>query len=234
VAGAIEGLSRLECGVFSIGDADDDLWRLLRLAETRTRWIASLFDATEPGDLTEALNHNLGGSHRVACCTLWTRLPGQAWIHWSGRSQCHPMRVGPSDGGARVPLPGEPQALLLLETQRGASLVPDLLDLLQELAPGIRQVLDHWIERNEAEDQLRILQAEAHTDPLTGLLNRRALEQAVPVGSYGLICLDFDRFMAVNDTYGHEAGDRVLRRVAERSRLAVQEPPDRPKAIPPA
>ena len=214
-AGAFEGLSRLQCGVFSIGDADDDLRRLLRLAETRTRLIATLLDAIEPGDLTEALNHDLGGSHRVACCTLWARLPGQAWVHWSGRSQCHPSRVGPPDGGGRVALPGEPPALLLLETQRGASLDPDLLDLLRELAPGIRQVLDRWIERSEAEDQLRVLQAEAHTDPLTGLLNRRALEQAVPEGSYGLICLDLDRFKAVNDTYGHDAGDRVLLRVVE-------------------
>jgi diguanylate cyclase (GGDEF)-like protein len=215
VAGAFEGLSRLQCGVFSIGDADDDLRRLLRLAETRTRLIATLLDATEPGDLTEALNHDLGGSHRVACCTLWARLPGQAWVHWSGRSQCHPSRLGPPDGGGRVALPGEPPALLLLATQRGAALDPDLLDLLRELAPGIRQVLDRWIERSEAEDQLRALQAEAHTDPLTGLLNRRALEQAVPEGSYGLICLDLDRFKAVNDTYGHDAGDRVLLRVVQ-------------------
>lgn len=51
VAGAFEGLSRLACGVFSIGDADDDLRRLLRLAEMRTRLIATLIDASEPGDL---------------------------------------------------------------------------------------------------------------------------------------------------------------------------------------
>jgi len=216
VAGAFEGLSRLQCGVFSIGDADDDLRRLLRLAETRSRLIATLLDATEPGDLTEALNHDLDGSHRVAGCTLWARLPGQDWVHWSGRSHCHPSRVGPPDGGGRrVALPGEPPALLLLETQQGASLDPDLLDLLRELAPGIRQVLDRWIERTEAEDQLRALQGEAQTDPLTGLLNRRALEQAVPEGSYGLICLDLDRFKAVNDTYGHDAGDRVLLRVVQ-------------------
>lgn len=221
VAGAFEGLSRLECGVFSIGDADDDLRRLLRLAETRTRLIATLLDASEPGDLPEVLNHELGGSQRSVSCSLWLRLPPQAglapqaWIHWSGRNTSRPSPEGPPEGEGRVPLPGHPPALLLLQTREGGPLDPDLLDLLKERAPAIRQVLDRWLQRSETEDQLRILRNEAHTDPLTGLLNRRALEQAVPVGSYGLICLDLDRFKAVNDTFGHDAGDRVLLQVVQ-------------------
>jgi len=192
VAGAFEGLSRLACGVFSIGDADDDLRRLLRLAEMRTRLIATLIDASEPGDLPEALNHELGGSHRIASCSLWARLPQraglqeEAWIHWRGRSPSRPSPYGPPVGDGRVPLPGGSPALLVLETRRGEPPDPDLLDLLKELAPAIRQVLDRWLQWSEAEDQLRILQSEANTDPLTGLLNRRALKQAVPMGSYGL------------------------------------------------
>jgi diguanylate cyclase (GGDEF)-like protein len=54
------------------------------------------------------------------------------------------------------------------------------------------------------------------TDPLTGLLNRRALFDGVEDGStaMALIIVDIDRFKSVNDTHGHLVGDEVLRTVA--------------------
>ncbi|MGH7728521.1 MAG: diguanylate cyclase [Vulcanimicrobiaceae bacterium] len=64
----------------------------------------------------------------------------------------------------------------------------------------------------------------ANRDPLTGLLNRRALherllaaiEQARARGrSLTYAMIDLDDFKRVNDTYGHAAGDEVLRRVGE-------------------
>ena len=60
----------------------------------------------------------------------------------------------------------------------------------------------------------RDLRKEALTDPLTGLGNRRALEAHLPLGDYALISLDLDHFKAVNDTFGHAAGDAVLSQVA--------------------
>ncbi|GAB4065929.1 GGDEF domain-containing protein [Ancylobacter sonchi] len=65
--------------------------------------------------------------------------------------------------------------------------------------------------------QARLAQAHKHdamTDPLTGLLNRRALfdmVEAMAMGSeMAVIVFDLDRFKVVNDTYGHAVGDRVL------------------------
>lgn len=60
---------------------------------------------------------------------------------------------------------------------------------------------------------------QALTDALTGLGNRRALEQAmtdcITAGRpFGLMQLDLDHFKAVNDTMGHAAGDHVLHEVA--------------------
>ena len=60
---------------------------------------------------------------------------------------------------------------------------------------------------------------DALTDPMTGLLNRRALfdlyGQRVFGTSMAVIVFDIDRFKSVNDQYGHAAGDKVLRIFAE-------------------
>ena len=59
-------------------------------------------------------------------------------------------------------------------------------------------------------------QLQASTDGLTGLTNRRRLEveirELLRTGTpFALAVADLDKFKAINDTYGHEAGDRVLR-----------------------
>ena len=64
---------------------------------------------------------------------------------------------------------------------------------------------------------------EAHTDALTGLLNRRGLQSALRgaldprggAGGFALVHLDLDNFKQVNDRLGHAAGDRLLGDVAK-------------------
>ena len=63
----------------------------------------------------------------------------------------------------------------------------------------------------------------SRTDELTGLLNRRALMEmasTLPPETMVLVIADIDRFKRVNDTYGHMAGDAVIRMV---SRVAQAE-----------
>ena len=71
----------------------------------------------------------------------------------------------------------------------------------------------------------------AFTDPATGLANRRALDRDLEAAvsradrngcSVAVLYVDLDRFKAVNDEFGHHAGDRVLREVASRLRVAVR------------
>jgi diguanylate cyclase (GGDEF)-like protein len=76
------------------------------------------------------------------------------------------------------------------------------------------------------------LMREARTDALTGLLNRRALEEIAHLElrrsdradtPMSVILCDIDHFKAVNDRDGHAAGDRVIRAVGERLRAELRE-----------
>lgn len=63
---------------------------------------------------------------------------------------------------------------------------------------------------------LALAQRQATLDPLTGLLNRRTLEDRVRLMAaterpFAVAMLDLDRFKALNDTYGHDQGDRALK-----------------------
>jgi diguanylate cyclase (GGDEF)-like protein/PAS domain S-box-containing protein len=71
----------------------------------------------------------------------------------------------------------------------------------------------------------------AHHDPLTDLPNRAAFNECIAATvelasnsgeSFAVLCIDLDRFKSVNDVYGHETGDTLLREVARRLETACQ------------
>jgi len=72
------------------------------------------------------------------------------------------------------------------------------------------------------ERQTHELALSAASDSLTGVANRRGLLQQAeallqqPGSHHALLLLDLDRFKPINDTHGHEVGDRVLQVVAQR------------------
>ena len=84
----------------------------------------------------------------------------------------------------------------------------------------------------EIENYRHMLERLATTDPLTGIGNRRWFEttlkeEVARVRRYGtklsLIMFDIDHFKKINDTYGHDIGDKVLKEVVRRVRNIVRE-----------
>ncbi|UQZ36210.1 diguanylate cyclase [Paenibacillus sp. PK3_47] len=95
--------------------------------------------------------------------------------------------------------------------------LPQLKPHWNREADLLRQaVVIAWTDIQKQTDQLTQV---AMTDPLTGLTNRRSLENSINQAiaarmPFSLIVLDIDKFKFVNDTYGHLAGDEVLKHCA--------------------
>jgi diguanylate cyclase (GGDEF)-like protein len=119
---------------------------------------------------------------------------------------------------AALPLQGAGGAIgvLAVWSSRARSLDPAALELLHLMSPYAALHLEHA----HAFGRLR---ETAERDPLTHLRNRRAFDEilageVIRYERYGrplaLMVVDIDHFKSINDSFGHEAGDEVLRRIA--------------------
>jgi diguanylate cyclase (GGDEF)-like protein len=93
--------------------------------------------------------------------------------------------------------------------------------LLNEETKSRRELTNRTRELEKAQEEMRCL---AMTDPLTGISNRRhfmnqiaeELERTKRYGlPFSLMMIDVDNLKEINDTYGHKAGDKVLRSFAK-------------------
>ena len=109
--------------------------------------------------------------------------------------------------------------------------------LKKDITPShLQKAITHSRLRHENEKQLddsrKKMQELAEHDQLTGLLNRYAFEQHIAEThslrerlevSFSLMLLDLDNFKWINDTYGHNYGDRILTLVSERLQKVCRE-----------
>ncbi len=100
-------------------------------------------------------------------------------------------------------------------------LIPYIKGYLQEASPVL-----------ESKSLMELLQQQSYIDQLTGLYNRRFLEEIADKlsaqvkrrgTSLGILMIDIDYFKQVNDKYGHDVGDRVLKEIAQVVKSNVRE-----------
>lgn len=114
---------------------------------------------------------------------------------------------------------------LILEVDDDFKPTESMLDFLQHYATELTRCLLNI-------ESLRLIKSKAETDDLTRLLNRGAVVERLELSltraqrnndELSIAFLDVDNFKAVNDTFGHEAGDRCLKNLA---RLLLDELPE--------
>ena len=100
-------------------------------------------------------------------------------------------------------------------------IIPYIKGYLQEASPVL-----------ESKSLMELLKEQSYIDQLTGLYNRRFLEEIGDKLSaqikrrnslLGILMVDIDFFKQVNDKYGHDVGDRVLREIAQVIKNSVRE-----------
>ena len=146
---------------------------------------------------------------------------GDDVVSFSGiLNQCDTTLTGLAEDAAVEQVRGVVQRLLE-ETNR-----------VQQRNAQVEASLEHMhAELDELRDQVNRLSRDSRTDKLTGLANRRVLDETLPrliADSHtkqrplSLILIDIDHFKGVNDTHGHLTGDRVLRFVGSEIRRCIK------------
>jgi diguanylate cyclase (GGDEF)-like protein/PAS domain S-box-containing protein len=113
------------------------------------------------------------------------------------------------------------------------------VDPVTGVASGTLNIVRDITERKLAEQELqaayRAVEALAVVDPLTGVANRRRLDQCLTTEwrrglrerrPLSLLLIDADQFKSYNDTYGHPRGDSCLKQIAEAAQDVVGRPGD--------
>ncbi|WP_345712818.1 GGDEF domain-containing protein [Kineococcus glutinatus] len=98
-----------------------------------------------------------------------------------------------------------------------------LLQTTADLGRALSEAEQHRARSEELQAHAEEMRRHAHEDSLTGLANRRALDERLPLllaaaaaggQVLGVVVVDVDHFKQVNDRFGHGTGDEVLRTVA--------------------
>jgi diguanylate cyclase (GGDEF)-like protein/putative nucleotidyltransferase with HDIG domain len=180
------------------------------------------------------------GDERTGYTCRYAQGPGtEALLKWPSQSWTELSRRLPSHADGREAHGNELTALLPCALMQDDKLIGGMVFYHTEplcFTDEHRRILGRVSEQAAAvicnATRFEQTQHESHTDPLTGLANRRALAHQVEAGlvdadkvnaTASVVVLDLDRLKEINDTYGHETGDRALRAVGNVLRATVRQ-----------
>ncbi len=173
------------------------------------------------GDMPDAARCNI---RRAVDCPAVRRGQGMVYEDSMSLSACPGLggRIESSCAAACTPVmvAGRGTGMLRALGQTGD---PDLFRLLQVLTTHANRVGTRLtVIRSMVASEMK-----AATDPLTGLSNRRVLEVRLNQlierrAAFALIMADIDHFKKINDTHGHEVGDRALKAFSAALRQSIR------------
>ncbi|WP_432720569.1 sensor domain-containing diguanylate cyclase [Jeongeupia wiesaeckerbachi] len=164
--------------------------------------------------------------------TQTTMAPDDCWgvrlgqAHWLQSPQhgprCRHVPIAPARQSLCIPMTaqGKNQGVVTLLGSLSRS-ENQFSDVEHQLALSVAEQISLAIANLQLRETLKL---QSISDPLTGLFNRRYLEECLrrelarakrSHGTLGVAMIDIDHFKRYNDTYGHEAGDAVLRALAQ-------------------
>ncbi|MDD5703485.1 MAG: diguanylate cyclase, partial [Dehalococcoidales bacterium] len=199
---AIAVIERQDAKFIAISAETDSPWKInekFPIKGTAIEWVAKHQRLMQESDLKEE-------NHFVA---------GEGYLQHSVRSVVHlPLVISNRVIGA-----------LIVASRKAEAYSPRQLTLLEQLASQIAMPIENACLYAKTEHLARV-------DSLTGLLNRRSLDEILSNeigrhsrygGSFSLIILDLDLFKSFNDTFGHLAGDELLRQIGAIMKNTVRE-----------
>jgi len=150
----------------------------------------------------------------------------QSWADFLRRHRWHAAAAVPLRRG------NECWAVLAVVSDERGAFDQETLHLIARIGRLIGHALDEMDTKSALDDARQQALYLAHHDALTGLANRLVFEHHVPKAQARVLraetlmavgLLDLDDFKPVNDTWGHEAGDALLRRLSERLQEVLRE-----------
>ena len=143
-------------------------------------------------------------------------------VHWAGA----PTKLVATSQDGRVVL--QPRRSFEVWKQTVAGTARDWSRTEADACERLLRILSDNGKRRTHSELQQILVWHAHHDHLTGLLNRRTLEEALARHliesryDFALMLIDLDNFKMINDTKGHAVGDRLLQELSRRLTAAIR------------